>query len=79
MIKLQQIDYHYPHHPPLFEGVNLAIAKGSLFGLLGPNGAGKTTLISLMTGQLQPAAGEIEINELILTPLLFVYKGYKTL
>ncbi|MCG7987053.1 MAG: ABC transporter ATP-binding protein [Candidatus Thiodiazotropha weberae] len=62
MIKLQQIDYHYPHHPPLFEGVNLAIAKGSLFGLLGPNGAGKTTLISLMTGQLQPAAGEIEID-----------------
>ncbi|MEW8624661.1 MAG: ABC transporter ATP-binding protein [Candidatus Thiodiazotropha sp.] len=62
MIELQQIDYHYPDHPPLFEGVSLAIAKGSLFGLLGPNGAGKTTLISLMTGQLQPVAGEIEID-----------------
>ncbi|MEW8253173.1 MAG: ABC transporter ATP-binding protein [Candidatus Thiodiazotropha taylori] len=62
MIKLQQIAYHYPHHPPLFEGVDLAVAKGSLFGLLGPNGAGKTTLISLMTGQLQPSAGEIEID-----------------
>ncbi|MEJ2620006.1 MAG: ABC transporter ATP-binding protein [Candidatus Thiodiazotropha sp.] len=62
MIKLQQIEYHYPHHPPLLKAVDLAIARGSLFGLLGPNGAGKTTLISLMTGQLQPLAGEILID-----------------
>jgi ABC-2 type transport system ATP-binding protein len=62
MIKLQQIEYHYPQHPPLLEALDLAIARGSLFGLLGPNGAGKTTLISLMTGQLQPLAGEVVID-----------------
>jgi ABC-2 type transport system ATP-binding protein len=62
MINLQRIEYHYPQHPLLFEGVDLQIAKGSLFGLLGPNGAGKTTLISLMTGQLTPSSGEITID-----------------
>lgn len=62
MIKLQQIEYHYPRHPLLFDGINLEIARGALFGLLGPNGAGKTTLISLMTGQRQPSSGEVSIN-----------------
>jgi ABC-2 type transport system ATP-binding protein len=62
VISLQQIEFHYPRHPPLFDGVNLEIAKGSLFGLLGPNGAGKTTLISLMTGQRSPTGGEVRIH-----------------
>ena len=63
MINLQHIEYHYPQHPPLFKGLNLDIARGSLFGLLGPNGAGKTTLISLMTGQLTPTRGEVRIAD----------------
>ncbi|MES9834276.1 MAG: ABC transporter ATP-binding protein [Candidatus Thiodiazotropha sp. DIVDIV] len=62
MINLQQIEYHYPQNPPLFNGLNLEIPRGSLFGLLGPNGAGKTTLISLMTGQRRPSGGEIRID-----------------
>ncbi|MET0089804.1 MAG: ABC transporter ATP-binding protein [Candidatus Thiodiazotropha sp.] len=64
MIQLQHIDYHYPQNPPLFNGLNLEVAQGSLFGLLGPNGAGKTTLISLMTGQLTPHGGEVRIDGL---------------
>ncbi|MET0068364.1 MAG: ABC transporter ATP-binding protein [Candidatus Thiodiazotropha sp.] len=64
MIRLQQIEYHYPQHPPLFSGLDLEIPQGSLFGLLGPNGAGKTTLISLMTGQRTPQGGEVRIDGL---------------
>ncbi|MET0029455.1 MAG: ABC transporter ATP-binding protein [Candidatus Thiodiazotropha sp.] len=64
MIRLQQIEYHYPQHPPLIRGLDLEIPRGSLFGLLGPNGAGKTTLISLMTGQLSPDAGQVLIDGL---------------
>ncbi len=64
MIRLQHIDYHYPQCPPLFSGLDLDIAQGSLFGLLGPNGAGKTTLISLMTGQRTPHGGDVRIGGL---------------
>jgi ABC-2 type transport system ATP-binding protein len=42
--------------------INLDIRRGELFGFLGPNGAGKTTLIRILTGIIQPSAGEIFIG-----------------
>ena len=45
----------------VLKGIQLDVQKGELFGLLGPSGAGKTTLINIMTGQLTPSAGHVEI------------------
>ncbi|EFJ45135.1 hypothetical protein VOLCADRAFT_64058 [Volvox carteri f. nagariensis] len=38
--------------------LTLAIERGECFGLLGPNGAGKTTTINMLTGFLEPSAGD---------------------
>jgi ABC-2 type transport system ATP-binding protein len=38
--------------------LNLQIPKGTIFGFLGPNGAGKSTTVKMLTGLLQPTAGE---------------------
>ncbi|MHB1319426.1 MAG: ABC transporter ATP-binding protein [Anaerolineae bacterium] len=43
-------------------GVSLAIEAGTIHGLLGENGAGKTTLMKILSGYLQPDAGEILID-----------------
>jgi ABC-2 type transport system ATP-binding protein len=36
------------------DGVDLAVAHGTVFGLLGPNGAGKTTAVRILTTLLAP-------------------------
>jgi ABC-2 type transport system ATP-binding protein len=56
-------------------GLNLQIPKGTIFGFLGPNGAGKSTTVKMLTGLLQPSAGEALISGLsILTSPLEVKK-----
>jgi len=42
-------------------GVSFAIERGELFGLLGPNGAGKTTTMQMLTGNLAPSTGSVNI------------------
>jgi ABC-2 type transport system ATP-binding protein len=43
------------------DGVDFAIAEGSVLGLLGPNGAGKTTAVRILTTLIQPDAGHAEV------------------
>lgn len=38
------------------------IQRGSIVAIMGPSGVGKTTILRLISGQLQPAAGSIEVN-----------------
>ena len=39
--------------------LDLVIGRGEIVGLLGPNGSGKTTALNLISGVLQPNAGQI--------------------
>lgn len=40
------------------DNLNIEIQEGEIFGLVGPDGAGKTTTMRLLTGILEPTAGE---------------------
>ena len=42
--------------------LDLDVADGEVVGLIGPNGAGKTTAFNLLSGFLQPDAGEIRFR-----------------
>nr|WP_294906266.1 gliding motility-associated ABC transporter ATP-binding subunit GldA [uncultured Lacibacter sp.] len=39
-------------------GISFKVNKGEIVGFLGPNGAGKSTTMKMITGYLQPSAGE---------------------
>ena len=41
----------------------LRIQRGDRIGVVGSNGAGKTTLLKLLTGELQPDSGKVEISK----------------
>ena len=46
----------------ILDEIKLNLVPGSRIGLLGRNGAGKSTLVKLLSNQLQPQSGKIEIN-----------------
>jgi branched-chain amino acid transport system ATP-binding protein len=41
------------------DDVNLAVEKQQIAAVIGPNGAGKSTLFNLITGHLEPDAGQV--------------------
>lgn len=47
----------------LFSELSLTLGAGDCLGLLGPNGSGKTTLIRVLTGELEPDEGLVDLAE----------------
>jgi ATPase subunit of ABC transporter with duplicated ATPase domains len=46
----------------LFEEVNLNFIKGNCYGVIGANGAGKSTFLKILSGDVEPNKGTIEIT-----------------
>lgn len=45
----------------VLDGIDLELRRGDHVALVGPNGAGKSSLLNILTGQLAPDAGEVQI------------------
>jgi ABC-2 type transport system ATP-binding protein len=43
----------------VLDGIDLEVAKGTIFALLGPNGAGKTTMVQILSTLIGADAGEL--------------------
>ena len=59
VLECKKLTKSYKKGVNVLENFDLEIESGKIVGLLGPNGCGKSTLIKLISGLLQPNAGEI--------------------
>ena len=46
----------------LFDEVNLSFNKGNCYGVIGANGAGKSTFLKILSGEIDPSKGTIDIT-----------------
>lgn len=46
----------------LFDEVNVSFTKGNCYGIIGANGAGKSTFLKILSGEVEPTKGSIEIT-----------------
>lgn len=66
MLKVEHITGGYGHEP-VVKDVSFDVGKGNVLGVLGPNGSGKSTLLKLISGIIEPTAGNVFINERLMT------------
>src|SRR5215211_4060175 len=46
----------------LFDEVNISFTKGNCYGIIGANGAGKSTFLKILSGEIEPNKGKVEIT-----------------
>ena len=46
----------------LFDHVDLKFVPGNCYGVIGANGAGKSTFLKILSGELEPTSGSVEIS-----------------
>ena len=68
---------------PLFENVSVKFGDGNRYGLIGANGCGKSTFMKILSGDLDPSAGNVSVspNERlgVLRQDQFAYETYRVL
>ena len=52
--------HHTEHHA--LKGVDLTVYQGECVGIIGTNGSGKSTILKIITGVLNPTAGDVTVN-----------------
>ena len=46
----------------LFEDVNLKFTRGNCYGIIGANGAGKSTFLKILSGEMEPNSGSVDMD-----------------
>ena len=61
LVRVRDLHFHHGERR-VFDGIELDIRRGMVTAIMGPSGTGKTTLLKLISGQLRPDAGQIEVG-----------------
>src|SRR5437899_9611999 len=62
ILRLREVKKHFGATRAL-DGVDLALEKGEVHAVIGENGAGKSTLMNVLSGELRPDSGSMELKD----------------
>jgi len=63
MVRMKNVRKVYPNSTTeALRGVDLSIEDGEFVFIIGPSGSGKSTLVKLLTGEIRPTGGTVEVN-----------------
>ncbi len=62
IIVFKDVTYEYDATRPILKEANFVVRRGAKLTLMGQNGAGKSTIFALITRQLRPDEGDINID-----------------
>lgn len=65
VVNFEHVDFSYDDTKPILSDFNLIIQNKDRIGIVGDNGVGKSTLLNLMSGELTPTAGRLDIGETV--------------
>jgi ATPase subunit of ABC transporter with duplicated ATPase domains len=60
MISVNDVSLQYGQRK-LFSKVSIAFSPGNCYGLIGANGSGKSTFLKILSGEIEPATGDVVI------------------
>ncbi|MFC4619166.1 ABC-F family ATP-binding cassette domain-containing protein [Camelliibacillus cellulosilyticus] len=61
MITVNNVGLQYGDRK-LFDEVNIKFTPGNCYGLIGANGAGKSTFLKILSGEIEPQKGDVQIT-----------------
>ncbi|MGH9674793.1 MAG: ABC transporter ATP-binding protein [Bryobacteraceae bacterium] len=73
MLELRGLTKYYTGIPAV-EDVSFVAPPGEVTGYLGPNGSGKSTTVKMVTGLIEPSAGEISYRSRPINQWMLDYK-----
>jgi ATPase subunit of ABC transporter with duplicated ATPase domains len=62
MISVNNLSLRYGKRV-LFEDVNIRFTEGNCYGIIGANGAGKSTFLKIISGEIDPTTGRVDITK----------------
>jgi ATP-binding cassette subfamily F protein 3 len=61
ILRFEEVSFEYNQHKPILDEVSFSLRSESKVTIMGQNGAGKSTIFGLITGDLKPESGRINV------------------
>ncbi|MEA2050079.1 MAG: ATP-binding cassette domain-containing protein [Campylobacterota bacterium] len=64
ILEIKSITFNYKNNKNIYDNFSLSLKKGEIISIIGKSGSGKSTLFELISNNLKPQKGSIEVKKI---------------